>query len=226
VNAQPATQFLLPDPLDQCGLPAPVRNSPLLRCHQGFAILEGIPGVDNCVALLREAERTAASAERTEVDVSDREDVRGGSPARRFWSAVGGHVLQAYYQSPWMARLIRELCGSSVTPSGRQGTYTYYAAPGDHLAIHRDVRTCDVAVITCLSDSGSRGDGGMMCLYPQRCTEPLSVIRCSPARGARALRLIPGQTIIMLGGIVPHAIQPVLPGQARVVSVLCYQLQT
>jgi hypothetical protein len=35
--------------------------------------------------------------------------------------------------------------------------------------------------------------------------------------------LRPGQTVVMLGGIVPHHVLPMAQGQVRVVSVLCYR---
>jgi hypothetical protein len=66
--------------------------------------------------------------------------------------------------------------------------------------------------------------GGMLRLYPDRLCERLSAIRANPERGAIKLRLMPRQTVVMFGGIVPHAILPVADGQVRIVSVLCYRL--
>ena len=45
---------------------------------------------------------------------------------------------------------------------------------GDHFALHRDVPGCDLAVITCLCDTGSgAGAGGALRLYPDRRLETL-----------------------------------------------------
>lgn len=70
------------------------------------------------------------------------------------------------------------------------------------------------------------GDGGRLCLYPDRLFEPLSIIRATPQQGAIKVRLDPGQTIVLFGGLVPHALLKVAAGQARIVSVLCYRAQS
>jgi len=191
----------------------------------GFAIYEGI--ADNRIRKLLLAEALTSARQATEgfVPTSDREEVRGGTPARRFLNASGGPVQEAFYKAPWLLSLLRDITSPSLVPTGPLGTYSYYARAGDYLAIHRDIVSCDVAVITCLSDaSEAHASGGMLCLYPERLLEPLSAIRATPESGARKLRLKPGQTIVMYGGIIPHALLPVSRGQARIVSVLCYRL--
>ena len=144
-------------------------------------------------------------------------------PARRFRNCSGGPVQDAFYHAPWVLDLLRGLTSPALAPTGPRGTFSFYVRPGDFLDIHRDIQTCDVAVITCLHD-GSRapGDGGSLCLYPERLFEPLSSVRATPDAGALRLRLGVGQTIVLCGGLVPHALLPVAEGQRRVVSVLCY----
>jgi hypothetical protein len=205
-------------------IPAPIRVSPLLR-RGGFDVFEGLMDERARELLLSEAMGCFAAAEASDVPLSDDEEVRGGSPARRFLSATAGPIQAALYRAPWMLDFLREVSGAPVHPSGEIGTYTYYVRAGDHLAIHRDVEWCDLAVITCLSDEPDVvGLGGMLCLYPERLSEPLSAIRAAPEHGAVRLRLLPRQTIIMLGGIVPHAVLPITNGQERTVSVLCYRV--
>lgn len=115
-------------------------------------------------------------------------------------------------------------CGVPVAPSGNRGSYSYYARPGDFLDLHRDVETCDLAMITGLHDNGDRSDlAGALVLYPGRIHEPLSAIRARPNDYAYAVKLLPGQTMIMLGGVVPHRLLPVREGQVRIVSVLCFR---
>jgi hypothetical protein len=109
-----------------------------------------------------------------------------------------------------------------VTPTGERGTYSYYVRQGDYLALHRDVEACDVAVITCVYESALNVGGGL-CVYPDRIHEPLSAIRAAPERGMVSVPLRPGQTVVMLGGIVPHHVLPMAQGQVRIVSVLCYR---
>jgi hypothetical protein len=205
-------------------VPAPIRDSPLMLCG-GFAVYEGL--VDDAIrnALLAEAVSISPRADECNVLLSDREQVRGGTPARRYRNGSGGALQEAFYKAPWLLDFLRGVTSPGIVPTGGRGTYSYYFRPGDYLAIHRDIVTCDVAVISCLSDvEEAPGDGGMLCLYPERLFEPLSVVRATPERGAFRLRLKPGQTIVMYGGIIPHALLPVASGQVRIVSVLCFEI--
>ena len=204
--------------------PQPIRES-LLMQRGGFAVYEGIVDDNTRNVLLSEAVSLSVKALECNVAISDHEEVRGGVPARRFLNGSGGELQDAFYKAPWLLTLLREITHPSLVRSGALGTYSYYTRPGDYLAIHRDIVTCDVAVITCLSAvSVAPSDGGMLCLYPERLFEPLSAIRATPDQGAVKLRLKLGQTLVMYGGIVPHTLLPIADGQARIVSVLCYRV--
>lgn len=65
----------------------------------------------------------------------------------------------------------------------------------------------------------------MLRLYPGRNAERITAIRASPDDGVLPLHLRPGQTLVLLGGWVAHSVASVAPGQARVVSALCYRLE-
>jgi hypothetical protein len=153
------------------------------------------------------------------------EDTRKGDPDRWLDWAAGGPAMTAFYHSPHVLQTLRRLTGISWQPSGRHGSYSYYERPGQYLGLHRDVDICDLAIITCVferrADDGSAA--GMLCLYPGRTGERLSEIRRAPTRGAVYLRLDPGQSLILLGGIVPHWLVPVVVGQVRIVAPLCYR---
>lgn len=192
----------------------------------GFDVYEGLIEPRFQQQLLSEAQVQYAQAVACDVAVSDGHEGRGGVPERRFLSSSGGVVQDSFYQASWVIEFLRELTVPELVPSGERGTYSYYVRPGDFLGIHRDIVTCDVAVITCLSNglTGNANDGGSLCLYPERIDEPLSAIRAAPEKGALNLFLQPGQTIVMYGGIVPHALLPVTNGQSRIVSVLCYHI--
>ena len=190
----------------------------------GFGVFEGLAEPAALAGMLSEAVAASGTATESHVPVSDGEQVRGGRPARRFLTSSGGPVQQRFYQAPPVLRFLRSVTHPSLQPTGPVGTYSYYARPGDYLAIHRDIVTCDVAVITCLSDAPETARGGGLSLYPERLFEPLSAIRATPARGACLVRLAAGQTIVLYGGLVPHALQPVDAGQVRIVSVLCYRV--
>lgn len=189
----------------------------------GFATYNGLLNDQLFRSLLNEALSRYETAAETDVAVSDAEDWQGGSPARRFLSAAGGDVQTAFYQDPSVRDFLERLCGLSLRPSGECGGFTYYARPGDHLAVHRDVQRCDLTVITCLQETHPDGTAGKLVVYPDRLNDPLSALRAAPEDGCVPQMLLPGQTILLFGGIVPHQILPVAEGQVRIVSILCYE---
>lgn len=204
-------------------VPQAILDSPLMK-NGGFDVFEGLANAGLCKRLLGEARQRLTFAHRSETPFSDNDQIRGGRPARCFLSAPGGDVQATFYHAPGVIRFLEAICNAVVVPTGPLGTYTYYVRPGDHLALHRDIKNCDVAVITCLLDRHTIGaSGGMTCLYPQRRNERLSSIRASPDRGALTVRVSPGQTMVMFGGLVSHAILPLGVGDSRIVSVLCYR---
>lgn len=189
----------------------------------GFATYDGLLNDQVFAGLLNEALSRSETAVETHIAVSDVEEWQGGNPARRFLSAAGGDVQTALYQDPAVCERLATLCGVSLRPSGGFGVFTYYSRPGDHLAIHRDIERCDLAVITCLQESHPEGTGGKLVVYPDRLNEPLSALRATPDHGGIPQALLPGQTILLFGGIVPHQVLPVAEDQARIVSILCYE---
>jgi hypothetical protein len=191
----------------------------------GCAIYDHFPSAAVCARLLAESRLCLASAVATAVTTSDGEEVRGGNPARRFISAGGGEEQAAFYRNPKTARFLGRICTCRVRPTGEHGTYTYYARPGDHLALHRDIETCDIAVVTCLLDCHCKGStGGVTRFYPVRQHEMLSQIRATPDVGAVNVRLQVGHTMVIFGGLVPHLIQPLAPSELRIVSILCFRV--
>jgi hypothetical protein len=167
----------------------------------------------------------AAGATRAQLDASPDEDERRGNPARRLESAPGGPGLQALYTASVLHAWLRRLTGLDWVPSGGQGTYSYYRQPHDFLGVHRDVDECDLAVIACVEDTGAPAAGlaGSLSLWPERTADRLSEIRRRPAPGRVTVRLTPGQAIVLLGGQVPHALEPLAAGHQRVVAPLCFR---
>lgn len=204
-------------------IPEFVLRSTLVTAHHGFAVTDTIPDPATLDALRLEAWAAYESADRQECETDDGEEGRGGMPRRRLYSAGAGPTQDAFYHDPVLAQQLSALCGMTITPSGSRGSYSYYAANGDFLDLHRDVDTCDVTLITVLHDTTDAGSAsGALVLYPDRLGEPLSEIRTCPDDGAVVLKLVPGQSIILLGGVVPHYVAPVVTGQARVISALCF----
>jgi hypothetical protein len=203
-------------------IPSLIRRSTLMR-QGGFATYDGLLNDGLFLRLLREAQSRYEMAVETHAAMPDREDWRGGSPARRFLNVVGGDVQTAFYQDGGVCNLLARLCGVSLRPSGACGAFTYYARPGDHLAVHRDIQRCDLAVITCLQETHAEERAGKLVVYPNRLNEPLSALRATPDDGFIPQALGPGQTILLFGGIVPHQVLPVAEHQVRIVSILCYE---
>jgi hypothetical protein len=202
-------------------IPPEILDSPLMQ-RGGFEVFTGIADEFIKNSLLSEAVSQKELIENKVID-RDTEEIRGGAPQRRFLNGAGGDFQQSFYRADWLLDFLRGLTTPALYPTGGNGTYSFYLRSGDFLDIHRDIVACDVAVITCLKNQSTvSGDGGKLCLYPDRINEPLSSIRTTPDKGTVKLGLEEGQTIVMYGGLVPHALLPITTGQMRIVSVLCY----
>lgn len=212
-----------------CGLrkipeiPEEILQSPLMR-RGGFDVFSGITDEFITQSLLAEATRQQSLMSESFIAENDPEEIRGGSPRRRFRSSPGGDFQREFYHSAWLIDFLRGLTTRFLQPTGAFGTFSYYSREGDFLEIHRDILTCDVAVISCLKNqSAGAGDGGNLCLYPSRTGELLSEIKAAPEKDARLIKLEESQTLVMYGGIVPHALLPVTENQERIVSILCFE---
>ena len=204
-------------------IPRPMLESTLMR-QGGYGVYADLPDAAYCARLYQEAVERYPSATAQEHWDDDLEELRGGKPRRRLLTAEAGPVQDQLYAAPWLPQVLSSTSGVPIGPSGNRGSYSYYVRPGDFLDLHRDVETCDLAMITCLYETsdGNEADGALA-LYPGRIHEPLSAIRARPQEGAVLVKLQPGQTILMYGGVVPHLLMPVREGQMRVISVLCFQ---
>jgi hypothetical protein len=206
-------------------VPDAILRSPLLANGSGFGIYAGLPDPYTFSALFSEAAELYPSATIQESWEPDSEEIRGGKPRRSLLTSTAGAIQDAWYASDHLPRFLSSQLGLPVVPSGNRGSYSYYARKGDFLGLHRDVEACDVAVITGLHDTAAPADqGGSLTLYPGRIGEPLSAIRERPQEGAHLVKLSPGQTIVMFGGVIPHSVVPVGEDQLRIISVLCFRV--
>ncbi len=212
-------------------IPDIIQRSPLYQAG-GFVLIEPLLEPSNLAGLQRESLALGSQASENLMLETDRSGFeinfgRGGSPARKFLSSQGGAVQDAYYQSIALTTMLETLCQTRIKPTGARGTYSYYARTGDFLALHRDIVQCDLTLITCLFDH-TKGVadslGGVLRLYPNHNLQALSSI--NPHSLSTDLRLEVGQSIALLGGIVPHEVLSTTFGQIRVVSVLCFEIQT
>lgn len=167
------------------------------------------------------AHREAAEA-RVEPDPdAERGEPERGNPERWLESAPGGPALARFTGSAEVLDVLTRATGVTWRPAG-PGTWSYYRREGHHLGVHRDLSVCDLAVITCVCDRGGEGQQGLLRLWPTRAGESSDAIRRDP-RDAHHLRLRTGETLLLLGGLVPHQLLPLGPRQLRIVAPLCYQ---
>lgn len=204
--------------------PPEVLGSRILE-NGGLFVVAGLFDEETLARLRSEAESLRGEAVRQYVADSDGTDGRGGSPARSFRSGRGGDLHWGLHGSPQMIETLGRMCGASVAPSG-SGTYSFYEQPGDFLALHRDILQCDVAVITCLTRRDAAGATGELTVYPSLIREPLSVVRAAGRVYGRPVAIDRGQTVILLGGLVPHEVTPTAEGQERIVAINCYRIET
>lgn len=200
----------------------PPASLPKLRAGL-FDVYSGLVESDLLRGLRIEAQAARRGAAEARV-IDDRPaEWRGGVPARAYLSAPGGPVQDAFYAATWLAEILSGVAGRGCIPTARRGTFNYYLRPGDHLALHRDVEGCDVAVITCLlRRAAPRADGGQLLLYPGCAHMPLTAARQAGSMPV-PVDLREGETLVMLGGAVPHRLLPLAGSQERVVSVLCFR---
>ena len=190
----------------------------------GVAVLDGLPDPATCNALALEARRAYPESTRQECTDGDDADGRGGRPRRALQTAPGGAVQDALYASPWLHATLSAHCGSLIAPSGNRGSYSYYVQPGDFLDTHLDVDTCDVTLITVLHDDTDPGDpAGGLAVYPYQLGGSLARIRRTPETGVAVVKARPGQSILILGGLVPHRVEPLGATGQRIISALCFR---
>jgi hypothetical protein len=200
--------------------PADVLQSRLFAAG-GYLVVSGLFDEDTLRGLLVEAQGARAEAARVLVAESDGTEGRGGYPARAYRSGAGGKLHWDLHQCAQMAETVSRVCGLPVSVSGR-GTYSYYEQTGDFLALHRDVLQCDIASITALTSCSMESSAGELVVYPHLVRDPLSTVRTAGRDAGRSVPLDRGQTIFLLGGLVPHEVAPTRDGQERIVAINCF----
>lgn len=189
----------------------------------GYRVIKNLISSFVLKALQSEADNQFRYAVRNEAAAELPLPERGGQPARRLYSSNGEKILQSIYENRKLLSQMEQWTGLRLAPTGEQGSYSYYMHKGDYLSLHRDIHSCDVTLITTLKHQSLAGSkGGMLCLYPQRKHEPLNRIIKHPLSGAKLLHLAEGDSLILLGGIVPHWLLTMLVNEKRVTALLCY----
>ncbi|MBO4257167.1 hypothetical protein [Streptomyces griseorubiginosus] len=201
-----------------------LRASPLIAEHSGYAVYEGLIDSVAFGKLAVEARDQFWEASEQFLRTGKGGDGRGGHPPRRMVHSGGGPTQKKIYQSASMRHFLEDLCRVQVCPTGQRGSFNYYTRAGDFIGLHLDVLQCDLVVVTVLQDfSDPHSAAGAFRLFPNHLGVPLREIGSECDRAAVTLKLMPGQSLVMFGGLVPHQVLPVQAGQARVISALCYR---
>lgn len=187
------------------------------------AIVDDLIDRATLTALAREALAAGRVAERqsgrTERIDGGRSDIAG----RALASGPGGPVQDALYRSPELLAALSDLCGARVRPTGGRGSYSFYTRPGDHLDLHVDVERCDVTLLTVLQDSTPSDDpGGALATWSDHLGASLDTVRASGAEPTATTKIPQGSSVVLLGGLLPHAVLPLGPSGTRVVAPLCF----
>ncbi|MGB1015373.1 MAG: hypothetical protein ACPG4T_14655 [Nannocystaceae bacterium] len=195
-----------------------------LLARAGLLVMEQLLPPDSLAQLRAEALALESSASESHFEADSAHELRGGRPAMSLRINTGGSTLQSMYKHPSILSMIERLAARAISPSGPRGCFNYYTRPCDHMGLHRDTEGCEVTLITCLVDAGARKDslGGALRIYRDHISTPLSGVRALPVDQALHVRLRVGESLLMLGGALPHALLPIDAGQRRVVSALCY----
>lgn len=192
----------------------------------GFEVIENFTNPAFFKQLQQEALSSMKYASRSEIGDPLHMPERGGQPARKLSSAPGGPCLEAFNHDSYVLDSLEQIVGRPVSPSGSQGTFSYYVKEGDHLALHRDILVCDLAVINSLyDDTPPDSQDGVLAIYSDRKDEKLAEITQTPLEKRKLVKLKEGQTIVMLGGIVPHMVLPMTSNFKRIISVNCYKVK-
>lgn len=189
----------------------------------GFAIVPGILTRQDFTELQNEAIAIRSTGTRCSAATPDVVEERGGSPARAFRFALGRDCQWRLLSSATVLRSLAQVVGRAVMLAG-SGSLIYYEEPGDFLELHRDIIGCDLAMITSLGEIAPASGGGELLVYPEFRGQPLAAVRAAGRSAATSVLLRPGETVVMLGGILPHEVTPLVRGQERIVSVMCYRI--
>ena len=217
---------------ERIAVPIHFRNCRLMRERRGFSVSSDIIEESDwrrlcSEALLQELDLRKEFRGRrilpASLNPTFSEDRRAGARIKRFLARGGEAQYGLFHCSTLLDRLSAEV-GLAVKPSGSHGIYAYYICGGDFIGVHRDTHPLDVELITCLFDTHPEYEAGSLGIYAGRTTESCASISKNIRRGQELVKLLPGQSLLLLGGVLPHRVLPVLPDQLRIVSSLSFSI--
>lgn len=199
-----------------------LRHSRLLHAG-GYGIYRGLIPPTRIEGMLAEATDGGQRIDQV-ASGNDTEDIRGGQPARQIVCVEGGPRQDELFGSIELQRFVANEVNLPIRCCGQRASYSIYAGPQAHLDIHRDVPGCDLALITCLYDSDPLAGEGAIDLWLDDLTTPLRNIRAHVERRRSRLALLPGDSLLIHGGMIPHRIPPPGTDRLRIVSLMCFEI--
>lgn len=194
---------------------------PPIIANAGLLLLEGLISSDYFAALQQECMHSHAVAVEQQTSKQTSAGYREGSPARWLLTAEGGPVQTSLYHDPVLLQHLSAYCGRPVAPTGQTGSYSYYDAPGHFLGLHRDITGCDTALITCLYRDKWATESGSLRVYYKKFGSKLDEVD-QQSSNCWDIDMQTGQSILLLGGWIPHEVLPSAAGHKRYISVLCF----
>jgi hypothetical protein len=199
-------------------------SSPLVTEHRGFATYDRLLPADAVREMTAEAQEAYWEAREQRQQRRFGDEGRRSHPPRRLVSGGGGPAQDEVYRSGWLRDVLTDLCRLPVEATGSRGSVNYYTRAGDFMGLHLDVVECELVVLTVLADRSDRNDrSGAYELFPGHIGCPLSTVPGGAATRV-VTKLLPGQSLVLFGGLVPHLVRPVRDGQHRIVSALCFRV--
>jgi hypothetical protein len=189
----------------------------------GFLLLPHLLPFEDLNKLEAEAKRARSRGQRNVWSLPGGADERGGNPDRAFRTGPGEETQYNLLAAPGLVTRLAQACGLELAITGG-GSYSYYEQPGDFLGLHRDIVRCELTVVTCVRSDGAEPGAGMLLAYSNHMNAPLARARGAGKAEATPVPISRGESVALLGGFVPHEVTPMLPGQERIVSVVCYRI--
>jgi hypothetical protein len=210
-------------------LPKRLTTSRLWAVSGGYCILPDLLNPDTLREIQIEAlDRLSSAVEQDRLgalcsagNLTYDQDVQMQAKVKRL-TATGGDNQYHFYQSEALHQLIGSLVGCEVAPCGSHGFFAYYIRDGDMLGVHRDIT--DVVLITALLEPKDPEDSCLV-IYPARPFDRCHEVNENIHQNKVSIKLRAGESVLLLGSVVPHAVLPVKPDSMRVISSLTYNFK-
>ncbi len=197
------------------------KHAPLIASG-GALVLDDLFAPSWFAALRHEGLSSRQNATEQRKNERDGAEWRSGNPARFLATGKAGPVQSEIYAELGLTKKLSRFTGRPVRQTGEEGSYSYYDRPGHFLGLHRDIKRCDVTLITCLEKVDGIRPSGALRVYPAAVRAGLNDVHAG--HQGRDIQMAEGQSVLLLGGCIPHEVLPAEIGYRRAISVLCFEM--